>query len=112
MDSRIRSSSGRGASRQHVVDHFRFVAGMADAESQPPEILADVRNGVAQSVVAAVTAALLQAHAAHRQIEFVVRDEDVLRRDLVEFAELSDRQTAAIHVGRGLQQIDFLVRPC
>ena len=60
-------------------------------DAQPPEIFADMRNGVAQTIVPAVAAALLQAHAAHRQIKFVVRHQDFLGRDLEELAQLSDR---------------------
>ena len=46
---------------------------LLSSQAQPPKSLADVRDGIAQSVVAAVPSALLQANAAHRQIEFIVR---------------------------------------
>ena len=52
----------------------------------------------------AVSAALLQSHRADRQVELIVRDQDVRRRDFVEFAQLANRQAAAIHVSRGLEQ--------
>src|ERR1019366_5603098 len=43
---------------QHVVGHFSPVAGMADAEAQPPKILAaEMRDDVLQPVVPAVPAA-------------------------------------------------------
>ena len=76
------------------------------------KVLADMRDGVAQAVVAAVAAALLQPHAADRQIEFVMRHQDLLGRDLVEIAQLADREAAAIHVGGRLQQNDLLAARC
>src|SRR5882762_5024500 len=82
---------------------------MAYTQAQPPKSLADVGNGVAQSVVTAVSPALLQANAAHRQIQLVVRHQNILGRNLVEVAELTHRDAAAIHVRRGLQQDDFLL---
>ena len=54
---------------------------MADAEAQTPEAVADVRDRVAQAVVAAVPAAVLEAHAAHRQVELVVRHENLVGHD-------------------------------
>ena len=99
---------GARRARQHVIDHLGLVAGMPDAEPQAPEILADVRDDVAQPVVAAVTAAVLQAHGADRQIELIVRHQDLLGRDLEEIAQLPHRQAAAVHVRGGLQQHDVL----
>src|SRR6266403_953549 len=82
---------------------------MAYAQAQPPKGLADMRDGVAQSVVAAVSSTLLQANAAHRQIELIVRHQNILGRNLVEVAELAHRHAAAIHICRGLQQDDILL---
>src|SRR5277367_1898590 len=95
--------------REHVIDDFGLVAGMTDAQTNSPKIFADVRDGVAQSIVSAMSAALLQSHGAYGQIELVVRNQDLLRQDLEEIAHLPDRQAAAIHIGSRLQQRDFLI---
>src|ERR1700735_1942204 len=66
-------------------------------------------NGVAQTIVAPVTAALLQSYRPHRQIELIVRDQDLGRRDFIEVAQLTNREAAAVHVSRGLQQHQLVV---
>ena len=53
---------------------------MADADAQPPERIAHLRDDIAHAVVSAGAAALLQAHDAGREIELVVSDQDRLRR--------------------------------
>src|ERR1700675_1255480 len=80
---------------------------MADADAQTPEIFPEMRDRVAQTIVAAVAAPLLQTPAPHRQIKFVVRHQDLFRRDLEEIAQLPDRQAAAIHVGGRLQEYEI-----
>ena len=69
-----------------------LLPGMSDAEAQAPEGLADVRDDVAQAIVAAVAAALFQAHAADRQVQFIVGNQNFLRRDFVEIAQLAHRR--------------------
>src|SRR5450432_2795319 len=66
-----------------------------------------MRDRVPQAIVAAMAAPLLEAHRADGKVELVMRHEDFRGWDLVEVAQLSDRQAAAIHVGRGLQQHDL-----
>jgi hypothetical protein len=57
---------GARRARQHIVDDFGFVAGVAYAQPHPPNGLADMRNDIAHAVVAAVAAAVLQPHRANR----------------------------------------------
>src|SRR5690606_9901584 len=48
--------------RQHVIDHLVLMTGMADTDAQPPEVRASKGgDDVTQAVMAAVTAALLEA---------------------------------------------------
>src|SRR5258708_15542498 len=61
-------------------------------------------DGLPQAIVAAMTAGLLEAHGADGKVEFVMRHEDIRGQDLVEIAQLPDRQAAAIHISRRLQQ--------
>jgi hypothetical protein len=66
----------RGAA-QYMIQHIAAIAGMTNAQPQPGEIVAaQLGNQIAQSIVAAVTAAPLQAHGAWRQIQIVVNDQD------------------------------------
>src|SRR5260370_429157 len=82
---------------------------MAYTQAQPPKSLADVRDSIALLVVPRAPSALLQANAARRQIELIVRHQNILGRNLVEIAELAHRYSAAIHICRGLQQDDILL---
>src|SRR5258708_31448856 len=77
--------------RQHIIDDVGFVAGMSYPQTHAPEGLADMRDGVAQAIVAAMAAPLLQAHRAHRQVELIMRDQDLLWRDFLELAQLANR---------------------
>jgi hypothetical protein len=82
---------------------------MADADAQPPVLLRrQVRGDVLQPVVAAAAAAELQLHGAGRQIELVVRDEDLIWQDLEETRDRDDRLAGTVHVGLRLEQMHFL----
>ena len=62
---------------EHVIDNFVAIAGMTDAQPQAPEIgRAELGLDVLEAVVTPVAAALLEADAARRQIEFIVNDEN------------------------------------
>ena len=52
----------------------------------------EVRDRIAHAVVAAGAAAELEAHLADRQIELVVHDQDLGRRDLQIVGERADRR--------------------
>ena len=58
--------------------------GWPTPEAQPPEIGADMRDHIAQAVVAAVAAALLEPRDPGRQIDVVVHHQDLGRRDAIE----------------------------
>ena len=73
-----------------------------------------MRHDVAQSVLAAVAAVELQARRAGRQIQFVVRDEHLFRRDLPVAQRRGDRCAARVHERRRLEQpqvVAAVVRP-
>ena len=56
-----------------------------------------------------IAAAALHLHLHRRQIQLVMKDRNILRRQLVEAHRLTDRPAAFVHEGRGFQQQDFLV---
>ena len=81
--------------------HERLVAGMADAESHAPVVVAHMRGDRAQAIVSGVAAAELYPQLARREIEFVMQHEYVGERDLVETRRLGDGAAALIHEGFG-----------
>ncbi len=73
------------------------VARMPDAEAQPPVVLRrQVRGNVLQAVVSAAAAAELHLDGSRRQIQFVVRDENLVGQDL---EELRDGATTDARTG-------------
>ena len=87
-----------------------LVAGMPDAEPQPPEVRAEMRDRVAQAVVAARAAGKLEAHVADRQVELVMHHQHFAGRHLEVVDERADRQPAAIHVRHRLEQRHLAAR--
>ena len=90
---------GLGEVVQHVAVHQLLLAGMADAQAHPPELLADVGLEGADAVVAAGAAALLDADLAGREVDLVVDHDDLLRRQLEEAQRLADRPAGFVHIG-------------
>ncbi len=92
---------------QHVVGDFLLrefrLARVSDADAQPPVLRgAQLRLDVAQSVVAGVSAAELHLRLAGLQVELVVHDEDLLRRDREEARDRRDGAAGEVHERRGL----------
>ena len=78
--------------------------GWADAQAQAPEIRrAEFGLNVFQAVVTTIAAALLEADAAGWQVEFVVDDENFLRRNFVEIGQCGNRLAGTVHEGHRLQ---------
>ncbi|CAI8951394.1 hypothetical protein EMIT0P12_60027 [Pseudomonas sp. IT-P12] len=83
---------------------------MADAKPQAVEgiLITELRDDVAQAVVTAMAAALLEFGDARRQVEFVVRHQDFFGFDAEETGKCRDGLAAAVHVGGGNQQTNIL----
>src|SRR5262245_1968144 len=81
----------------------------ADADSQPPEIRPDLSNEIANPVVACRTAALLQLHHARREVQLVMRDENLFDRHLVEGRDTARRAATAVHIRHRLEQPDLVL---
>ena len=86
--------------------------GMGDAKAKARKVpvVAETADDIAQAVVAPVPAALLEAGDTDGQVEVVVRDENVLRRDLVETRQCGHGLAAVVHEGIGLEEPDVLPR--
>ena len=68
---------------QYPVDDFSLVARMAYSQAQAPVIAtSELGVDVTQAVVSGVATAELQFDLAGRNVEFIVRYQDFLRRDL------------------------------
>src|SRR5690348_1950191 len=90
---------------QHPRGDLVLVAGMADAETQAVELaVTQVGHDVAQAVLAAVAAVELHSRGASREVQVVMRDQALLRRNLVVAQRGSDRDAALVHEGGGLEQ--------
>src|SRR4029453_8449324 len=88
---------------QDVVDDLLLgkleIARVADAQPKPPEFsAAQLRDDVLEAVVSGASAAELELYASRLQIQLVVRDQDLGRRDAIEMRERRDRKPALVHV--------------
>ena len=66
---------------EDIVVNQRFLAGMADAEPQPMEIRTDMRRDRAQAIVPGMAAAGLGPDLAERQVQLVMQNDDIARRN-------------------------------
>ena len=84
-------------SAQYKTGDFAAVAGVAYAKAQALEIVgAQMGDGVAQPVVAAVAAAFLEFGRAGRQVKLVVGNQNLFRGDLEEVRQGLDGSAAAV----------------
>src|SRR3546814_7739781 len=77
---------------------------MADPDAHAPEIVADMRDHAADAIMPRRAAALLDLYLHRREVEFVVKGGDVLRRQLVEIHRGAHAAAAFVHEGRGFEQ--------
>ena len=79
----------------------------ADAQTGEAAFVAEAGDHALHAVVAVVAAAGFQTADAHRKGHFVVGDQNLLRRDLVEARQGADRLAGQVHVGGRQQQPRF-----
>src|SRR5271156_7218904 len=77
---------------------------MADANTDAPIIVADMRGDRAQAVVAGDAAADRTPHLARRQLDLVVKHTDVTRCKLLKLHRLGDSAAGFIHEGSRQKQ--------
>src|SRR5690606_36392091 len=95
---------------ENVACDLRGMAGVADAQPQAMKsvVVAQTGDGVAQSVVPAMSATLLAFHHTGGQVELVVSDQDFLGGDAVEARHGGNGQAAAVHEGSRDEQTKVL----
>src|SRR5260370_393148 len=99
---------GLGKVAKHVRVDQLLGAGMANADADPPVVVAHMGRNRAQAVMARDAAAGFNTHLGGRQVDLVVEDHDVTEVDLVEMRRLPDCQAGLVHVGTRQQQGDAL----
>src|SRR5690606_39279532 len=72
------------------------------------EVRSDMRRDGANAIMARRAAARLHADLSGFEVEFVVEDDDIGRRQLVEAHRLADGAPAFVHVCRGLHFVRLL----
>ena len=94
-----------GRTTQHPRGDPVLVTRMTDADAQTMELgVAQVRNDVAQAVLAAVATVELHAYGAGIEIQLVVCHQALFRLDLVVAQRRNHSDAALVHEGGGLEQ--------
>src|SRR5580704_17509841 len=93
-----------GEIAKHIIMHQRLVAGMADADPHAPVLVAEMFGYGSEAVMAGIAAAGLDPHLARRQIEFIVKDDDSRRIDLIIARRRASGAAGFNHVGLRLKQ--------
>ncbi len=75
---------------ENIVVDQRFLAGVTDAEPQAMEIRTDLRLDRAQAIVSGVTAAGLGTDLAERQVQLIVKDDNIACGNVKEPSRLAD----------------------
>ncbi len=78
---------------ENVVVDQRFLAGVTDAEPQAMEIRTDMRLDRAQAIVPGVTAAGLGTDLAERQVQLVVKNDNMAWGDVKEPSSFANGAT-------------------
>ena len=93
---------------EHEIDLLSLgkIVAHADAEARPLAGLEELFD-IAQSVVAAVAAVAAQADRTERKVDVVADDEQVVQGDLQFLEPVADGVAAEVHVGRGLEEMEF-----
>src|SRR5688572_4388029 len=89
---------------EDVMMDQRLLAGVADAEPDAVKGRPDMRLDRSQAVVPGMAAAGLGADLAQGKIELVMKNDDLLRRDLEEAGSLADGATGIVHIGLRLER--------
>ena len=77
---------------QHPGHHAVLVTRVTDADPQPVELaMSEQTDGVTQAILAAMAAVELEPRRARRQVQLVMRNQQLLRLDLPEPQRSSDR---------------------
>src|SRR5690348_1067561 len=98
-----------GRIAEHPRRHAIAVARVADADAQAMELpVPELRDNVADAVLAAVAAVEFQTRGAGRQIQVVVHDQQFFGRELPVIQRRHDRAAAFVHEGCGFDHPHLL----
>ena len=89
---------------EHVGMDQILVTRVTDTDAHPPILIADMRADRTQAVVTCDAAADLDPHLGRRQVDFVVKHDDVVDAELVEIRRFRDRASGFVHERAGQQQ--------
>ena len=79
-----------------MAQHPVLVAGMTDADTHPPVILAELIVDITDAVMTAGTTANLDPHLTGREVQFIIDDDNFFTRQLVEFSRCGDGLTVLV----------------
>ena len=84
---------------EHCVENQIPGTRMSDTQTQAPEIRAQMLDHVAQAVVPAMAAAFFESRDTWGQINVVMHEQHLLRRNAIELRDRRRRAAASIHEG-------------
>ncbi len=93
-----------GAAFQYVVGHFAFLARMPNAKPQAEEVRTTVPDDIAQTVVTAVAATHFEARGTRRQIDFIMRYQELTNLQAIVVEHAANGGAAEIHIALRLDQ--------
>src|SRR5690606_34982873 len=99
---------GLGEIAQDMAGHALLRAGVTDSDAYAPVLLAAMSVERSDAVVTACAATRFHAHLSGREIQFVVKDGQIGRRELVEAHCLADSLARKVHESLRLDQDDLL----
>ena len=92
---------------EHIARDPVLVSRMANAQPHTSEFSADMIDGGSYAIMASGTAAGLYLYLERGEIEFVVKDGDVLWLQLIKIHGGTDAAAAFVHERGGFQQYDL-----
>jgi len=93
---------------RNLKPYWQRLGGQCRAADGKGILIAQLRDDVAQAIVPAMPAALLELGNAGRQVQFVMGHQDFFGFDPEEPRKRRDSLAAAVHVGGGNQQTNIL----
>jgi len=97
---------------EHVAGYLAAVTGVADTDAKALKVVgAEVRDGIPQTFVSAMSAASFKSGGSRGNIQFVVRDQNLWWFNLEEIGQGFNGQSAAIHKRGGVEQMQVKALP-
>src|SRR5690606_31728283 len=97
---------------QDIAGDEMLLARMPDPQPDAAEVFTDMAEDRAKSVIAAVAAARFDADFSKRQIQLVMKDEHIFKRDLEKAHRFADGLAGEVHICRGFEHKNLLAADC